>query len=185
MATMPKKRARAQDVDQGASARTAELLRLRAYGRTFFGSNAAMKVEVDLLAGEDVGPWRYTLQMEFARANPDRTYAWDRKAAFQLTQDEVPLVGAFLMRCAGAALEIGNHGPDRNKKLLLKWQEGGKLYVRFSQGGAAAALPLEPQHAHAWRVLLLQAMKLNAPEVESSAQIELLRLMHLDITKPD
>lgn len=151
---------------------------LRGYGRTWYGSSAAMRAEIDLLAGEEGEPLRHTLQLEFARANPDRSFNWKNKAAFQFTLDELALLGGFLLAPGGAGLTLNNHGPARNKTLELKWQGGG-LYVKFRQGAAMASLPLEPQHVHALRVLLLQASKLNAPEIEAGAQIALLRLVAL------
>lgn len=94
--------------------RAGVLQALRGYGRTWYGSSAAMRAEIDLLAGEEGEPLKHTLQLEFARANPDRSFNWKNKAAFQFTLDELALLGGFLLAPGGAELTLNNHGPARS-----------------------------------------------------------------------
>jgi hypothetical protein len=121
-----------------------------------FGKEAAHTLEI--------GPHRrggsfmgvQVVTVESARALPGGGYDWGCKLTVQLTPEEMPSAIAVLMNLCPSA-RFGQHGPDRDKFVELRRQEGGMVVVT-GQGSSVYAVPVKTTTLYYLLTLFARAM---------------------------
>lgn len=126
-----------------------------------FGKEAAHTLEI--------GPHRrggsfmgvQVVTVESARALPGGGYDWGCKLTVQLTPEEMPSAIAALMNLSPSA-RFGQHGPDRDKFVELRRQEGGMVVVT-GQGRSVYAVPVKTATLYYLLKLFARAMAQGLP----------------------
>lgn len=133
----------------------------------------------------EVGPHRrgasfmgvQVVTIESARALPDASgYDWSHKLMVQLTPEEMPQAMAVLMNLSASA-RFGQHGPDRDKFVELRRQEGG-LVVVTGQGGAVYAVPVKTGSLYYVLALFSRAMARGLPGSSVAEVLALVKAAH-------
>lgn len=98
-----------------------------------YGSKAALEFRAHVANTSNGNQSYHTVMLEGARAMGGRRYDWNNKIVLQMMQRELPEVAAVL---AGAqpSCEFRNHGPQRNKGLIMQMQ-GDSLFVKLFRSG--------------------------------------------------
>ena len=156
-----------QDPDDAAPPSPQGRLQVRLFGR-----DAAHTLEI--------GPHRrgssfmgvHVVTVESARAFGSGGYDWGRKLTVQLTPEEMPAAIAVLMNLSASA-RFGQHGPDRDKFVELRRQEGGMVLVT-AQGSSVYAVPVRTGPLYYLLTLFARAM---AEGLESRSIAEVLALV--------
>lgn len=139
-----------------------------------YGLKAALTVEMDELRTKgDDGVVLQTVILEAATAVGPRTYDWDHKIAFQFMRRELPLLACALLGMLENPLELGNHGQEANKFVVIA-DQGEKLFVQVKQGARGIAVPVGPSDVHAWLDLVIRAMAANSPAMGEAIQLAIL-----------
>lgn len=140
-----------------------------------YGSKGALTVELDeLRTTGDGGGVLQTVILEAATATGHRSYDWPRKIAFQFMRRELPLLACALLGMLDKPLELGNHGQDANKFVVIT-DQGDKLFTQVKQGSRLIAVPVSPSDVHAWTELVMQALVNNSPAMGENIQMAALR----------
>jgi hypothetical protein len=147
----------------------------RGKGAHIYSTSAAMKVEIDVLKSDPDEPLCYTVQVEAAQSKGTRSYDWDNKLVFQFTKRELPLLAAMLMGYLNQPLTLSNHGPDRDKSLEIRSDGTNRLLVRLRQASRHILIPVFAEDLHAWLTITMQALKQNAPELDGTLILEMLK----------
>lgn len=136
-----------------------------------YGLKAALTVELDELRdrGDGIGVM-HTVILEAAPSTGHRSYDWRNKIAFQFMRRELPLLACALLGMLDRPLELGNHGADANKFVLIT-DQGEKLLVQVKQGARSIAVPVGAPDVHSWLELVMQALAANAPSMGESIQL--------------
>ena len=121
-----------------------------------FGKEAAHTLEIGShrRGGSFMGVQVVTV--ESARALPGGGYDWGRKLSVQFTPEEMPSAIAVLMNLCPSA-RFGQHGPDRDKFVELRRQEGGMVVVT-GQGSSVYAVPVKTGTVYYLLKLFARAM---------------------------
>lgn len=128
-----------------------------------YGLKGALTLEMDVLRGKsDDGSAQQTVILEAAVALGPRSYDWAHKIAFQFMRRELPLLACALLGLLERPLELGNHGQEANKFVVIT-DQGEKLFVQVKQGSRTIAVPVGPADVHAWTELVMRALASNAP----------------------
>ncbi|ABE46923.1 hypothetical protein [Polaromonas sp. JS666] len=136
-----------------------------------YGLKAALTVEMDeLRTNGDGGVVLQTVILEAAAAVGHRSYDWGHKIAFQFMRRELPLLACALLGMLENPLELGNHGQDANKFVVIA-DQGEKLFVQVKQGARAIAVPVGPSDVHAWLELVMRALAANSPAMGEAIQL--------------
>ncbi|UUZ66226.1 hypothetical protein LP417_34995 (plasmid) [Polaromonas sp. P1-6] len=136
-----------------------------------YGLRAALTVEMDeLRTKDDDGVVLQTVILEAAAAVGHRTYNWGQKIAFQFMRRELPLLACALLGMLENPLELGNHGQEANKFVVIA-DQGEKLFVQVKQGARAIAVPVGPSDVHAWLDLVMRALVANSPAMGEAIQL--------------
>jgi hypothetical protein len=140
-----------------------------------YGLKAALTVEMDeLRTMGNGGGLLQTVILEAATATGHRSYDWSRKIAFQFMRRELPLLACALLGMLEKPLELGNHGQEANKFMVII-DQGDKLFVQVKQGARLIAVPASPSDVHAWIELVMQALATNTPAMGEAMQMAALR----------
>lgn len=136
-----------------------------------YGLKGALTVEMDALRvkGDD-GLVLQTVILEAASAAGHRSYDWANKIGFQFMRRELPLLACALLGMLDKPLEMGNHGQEANKFVVIT-DQGDKLFVQVKQGARLFAVPVGPSDVHAWVELVMQALAANAPAMGEAIQL--------------
>lgn len=136
-----------------------------------YGLKAALTVEMDeLRTNGDDGVVLQTVILEAAAALGHRSYDWGHKIAFQFMRRELPLLACALLGMLENPLELGNHGQEANKFVVIA-DQGEKLFVQVKQGARAIAVPVGPSDVHAWLELVIRALAANSPTMGEAIQL--------------
>lgn len=136
-----------------------------------YGLKAALTVEMDeLRTNGDDGVVLQTVILEAAAALGHRSYDWGHKIAFQFMRRELPLLACALLGMLENPLELGNHGQEANKFVVIA-DQGEKLFVQVKQGARAIAVPVGPSDVHAWLELVVRALAANSPTMGEAIQL--------------
>lgn len=161
-----------EDPELAASLAPAGRLQVRLFGR-----ESAHTLEV--------GPHRrgasfmgvQVVTIESARALPDGSgYDWADKLTVQLTPEEMPLATAVLMNLSALA-RFGQHGPERDKFVELRRQEGGLVLVT-GQGGTVHAVPVKAGVLYYLLSLFCRAMARGLPSGSVAEVLTLVKTAH-------
>lgn len=161
-----------EDLEPAASLAPSGRLQVRLFGR-----ESAHTLEV--------GPHRrgasfmgvQVVTIESARALPDGSgYDWASKLTVQLTPEEMPLATAVLMNLSAMA-RFGQHGPERDKFVELRRQEGGLVLVT-GQGSTVHAVPVKAGVLYYLLSLFCRAMARGLPSGSVAEVLTLVKTAH-------
>lgn len=132
-----------------------------------YGGKAAACFSADKTRGGT-----YTVRMEAAEANGNRSYDWKGKVSIQLSSRELPLVLGSLMQWI-TKFEGKGHGENNEKWFTLENQPG-KLYLSVNaKGRAPRGIPIMPGDAYSITTLLIRQMLKNDPFLTTEAVLTL------------
>lgn len=115
----------------------------------------------------------HTLMIEMAEAQSRKRFDWERKISLRLTRRELPLFAAWLLGWC-PALEFSGHGQGNDKVLHLE-DQSSHLFVRLRQGRRVLAAQIGGEELAAIGSMVLKALHLNAPYMDSQAHLHLVR----------
>lgn len=135
----------------------------------FYGARGALTLDADQTSDKF-----HTLSFDLARKlEASKQYDWANKARVQLTRAEMGDLLAVLQR-ARPEFKTAYHGTERNKSLIVRYQNDG-LYVQAGSGGAVTGLALTPAEALQVHALALSQYGKNFTGIDAMA---LMRLVH-------
>lgn len=119
---------------------------------------------------------RVTVMVEGANASPGgKEFNWDNKIVFMCTQRELHQLLAVLMGWVGE-LQFKFHGQTRQKELHITHQDHG-LLVHLREAKNNVRVPVEDADRYALSMLVLAALQLNEPHLDSAAILSVARAM--------
>ncbi len=131
-----------------------------------YGGKAAACFSADKTRG-DV----HTVRIEAAEVRPggqQRDYDWKGKVSIQLSNRELPLVLATLMRWI-TKFEGKGHGASNEKWFTLE-NQAGKIYLSVNaKGRSPRGIPILPGDAYSITTLIIRQMLKNDPFLSSEA----------------
>lgn len=141
-----------------------------------FGQSAALTWEIAALADQASSAHPLcTVMIEAAAGDGTGRYGWDDKVVFMLTLRELPQVLGVLMGWS-SALEFKFHGKLKNKSLVLVHQDHS-LHMRLSDARQRLSVPVLDADRYALNMLVLSALCVNEPTLDSQAVLSVCRAM--------
>ncbi len=135
-----------------------------------YGSHCAFMFELDWLKARNATEQqKRTLTIEGAKQIGPRSYDWERRLSFQLTQLELPQFTAVMFGAltTGQVWGVGNHGRMRDKFLRAKEQDSS-IFLKLSQGTVTLPVRVGQEHRYPIIALALEALKHNHEHLDHS-----------------
>ena len=117
-----------------------------------------------------------TVMLEGARARGEQSYDWANKVSVMMMPRELPTVAGVLLG-ALPACEFSNHGPQKNKRFLIRRQDDG-FFVRVTRSGdadAVFAVPVPHEEAFYVGALVLRQIQRGLRGMDSGLVTAALR----------
>lgn len=132
-----------------------------------YGQKAAFMFELDYLKTKPSQLPLRTVTVEAANLIAPRTFDWEQRVSFQLTQLELPPFTAAIFGGLreGQVWEARNHGRMQDKHLRCM-EQNSSLYFKLEQAGSRWPLRVEQNHRYQILSLCLEALKLNDPHLD-------------------
>nr|WP_234430043.1 hypothetical protein [Stutzerimonas stutzeri] len=141
-----------------------------------YGGKAALCFEEDTTRGGVP-----TIALDAAMSTAPRVYQWKEKTRIQLTRAELPVVAGVLLGARNGC-EFKAHGEGKNKGFSMQRQPGGKVFVKvFEAEKPVKAVPIEAPDVFYVASLIMLQIRRNAPWLDASSTMDLVRLTMRDV----